>query len=109
MMPPTEDQADASGQPLFETDPDATYTLDVVAELTGVSTQTILHYREHGLLPAVPANDANTGRYDLEALRKLRHIEQLRTLYEMNMAGLKAMLELADEVESLQSSLRTRR
>lgn len=91
--------------PLIEPDPDATYSLEVVAQMTGISTQTIIHYREQGLLPA----SAKSAQVNEEALRTLRRIEHLRASYEMNLAGLKHMLELMDEVERLQLHMRARR
>ena len=111
MIPPSEQEA--CDPPLIDADPEATYTLEVVAELTGVSTQTILLYQEHGLLRSVAPHRAqlHSGalRFDLEALRALRRIEQLRSQFEMNVAGLRAMMQLLDEVERLQASLREKR
>ncbi len=101
MNTPSEDPT----SPLIEPDLDATYTLEVVAEMTGVSTQTIVHYQEQGLLPA----SSKQALVDEEVLRTLRRIEHLRTSYEMNLAGLKLMLELMDEVERLQRGVRARR
>ena len=77
-----------------------TYTLEILAETTGVSTQTIMVYQEHGILPP---------RYDEEALRSLRRIEHLRETCEMNLSGLKLLSHLLDEVEQLRRELRDRR
>ena len=96
--------------PLVEPDTEATYTLDLVAEMTGVSTQTILHYQEQGLLSArhTMATEAAL-ELDDETLRSVRRIEHLRTHYEANLAGLKLMPDLLDEVERVQRDLRARR
>jgi DNA-binding transcriptional MerR regulator len=83
----------------------ATYTLDVLCELVGVSSKTILHYQEHGLI--VPAKGAR--RFDDEALRTLRRIEHLRSRYEMNLRSLKFTLTLLRELERLRDDLRLRR
>ncbi len=80
----------------------ATYSLEILAELTGVSTQTIVHYQEHGLLRPRP-------RYDDDTLRHLRRIEHLRETCEMNLAGLKLLTLLLDEVEHLRGELRAKR
>jgi DNA-binding transcriptional MerR regulator len=88
-------------------DPDGqpAYTLDIVAELTGVSTKTILHYQEQGLIrPAV-----STGDFDDETVHTLRRIEHLRHTSEANLTGIKLILELLDEVDRLQAALRARR
>ena len=103
----TPSQNESDDLPLFEPDTDATYTLDVVADLTGVSSRTILHYQEQGLI--TPVDDESGAQYfDDDALLTLRRIEHLRTHCEMNEAGLKLMLNLLDEIECLREELRSR-
>ena len=87
--------------PLYEPDADATYQLDIVAELTGISSQTILHYQEQGL---IRSNDL-----DDEAVHTLRRIEHLKQTCEANLSGLKLILDLMNEVEQLKAALRARR
>jgi DNA-binding transcriptional MerR regulator len=77
--------------------PEASYSLEIVSELTGVSTQTIVQYQEHGLIQ--PA-------FDDETIRALRRIEHLRETCEMNLAGLKLLTQLLEEVERLRAELR---
>lgn len=77
-----------------------TYSLEILAETTGVSTQMIVQYQEHGMLP--PQNDDET-------LRALRRIEHLRETCEMNFRGLKMLTQLLDEVEQLRHELRAKR
>jgi DNA-binding transcriptional MerR regulator len=77
-----------------------TYTLEVLAEITGVSSQTILQYQEHGLI---------RPEFDDETIRALRRIEHLRETCEMNLAGLKLLTGLLNEVEQLREELRARR
>ena len=95
--------------PVFELNVEATYSLDVIAELSGVSAQTILQYSERGLISPVAETGSQGFQFDEETLRTLRRIEQLSTSCEMNMEGLKLMLELMDEVEQLREDLRSRR
>jgi DNA-binding transcriptional MerR regulator len=87
-------------------DMDAVYTLDVLCELVGVSSQTILHYQEHGLI--VPAGGAGPAarRFNDETLRTLRRIEHLRARYEMNLRSLKFTLGLLRELDRLRDALR---
>ena len=85
----------------------ATYTLDVLCELVGVSSKTILHYQENGLI--VPAGGSGSRRFDDETLRTLRRIEHLRARYEMNLRSLKFTLGLLQELERLRDDLRSRR
>lgn len=77
--------------------PEASYSLEIVSELTGVSTQTIVQYQEHGLIQTT---------FDDETIRTLRRIEHLRETCEMNLAGLKLLTQLLGEVERLRAELR---
>ena len=77
-----------------------TYTLEILAEITGVSTQTIVLYQEHGLI---------RPDFDDETVRALRRIEHLRETCELNLAGLKLLTSLLEEVEQLRAELRTLR
>lgn len=83
------------------------YSLEILSELTGVSTQTILQYQEHGLIRS-SGGEAEPHFTD-ETLRLLRRVEHLRELCEPNLAGLKMLTMLLDEVESLRAELRARR
>ena len=76
------------------------YSLELLAEITGVSTQTIVQYQEHGFIRP-PLDD--------ETVRTLRRNEHLREAFEINLAGLKLMTELLDEVERLRTEVRARR
>lgn len=76
------------------------YTLDILAGITGVSTQTIVQYQEHGLI---------RSQFDDETVRSLRRIEYLRETFEMNLGGLKLLTHLLDEVEQLRQERRARR
>ena len=91
--------------PIYEPEPDATYQLDVIAGLTGISSETILHYQENGLIH--PRED--TREFDEEVIRKLRQIEHLRSTLEIDLSGLKLILDLMDQVERLQKELRASR
>ena len=91
--------------PIYEPDADATYQLEIVAQLTGLSSQAILRYQEHGLIH--PAG--NPREFDEEAVHTLRRIEHLRQTCETNISGLKLILDLMNQVERLQSELRSRR
>ena len=90
--------------PLYEPDADATYQLEIVAQLTGISSQTILHYQTQGFIHPTE----NSREFDEDALRTLRRIEHLRQTFEANEAALKLILDLMDQVERLQTELRAR-
>lgn len=82
------------------------YSLEILSELSGVSAQTIVQYQEHGL---IRAEEDDGPRFTDDTLRLLRRIEHLRELCEPNLAGLKLMAQLLDEVEALRAELRARR
>ena len=83
--------------------PQAGYSLEILAEITGVSTQTILHYQEHGII-------RHSGpHFDDEAVRALRRIEHLRETCELNLSALKLLASLLEEVEQLRDELRALR
>jgi DNA-binding transcriptional MerR regulator len=100
---------DSEPLPLIESDPEAAYTLDVVARSCGLSSQTVLHYHEQGLITPGAQTNAGDCLYDEETLLRLRRIEQLRSAYGMELGALKLTLDLMDEVERLRAELRSRR
>lgn len=77
-----------------------TYTLEVLAQLTGLSTQLLVSYQEHGIIQP---------QYDDDTVRRLRRIEHLRESCEMNFEGMCLVARLLDEVEHLREELRQRR
>lgn len=107
MNPPPEN--DSPRLPIFEPDTEATYTLEVVVELTGVTSQAILHYREQGLISLITDPESGAHYFDDAALRTLRRIEHLHTYCEMNDSGLRLVLRLLEEVERLEADLNARR
>ena len=91
---------------MIDTDPAVAYSLDVVASLCGISTRTVLHYHEQGLIQPSAGESATDGCFDDAALHRLRRIEHLRTAYRMDIAAIKLTLGLLDEVESLRATMR---
>ena len=76
------------------------YTLEVLAEITGIESTTLIRYQEHGII---------RPDFDDDTVRHLRRIEHLRETCEMNLEGVKLLTELLDEVERLREELRVRR
>lgn len=91
--------------PAVEAGAEAVYSVEYLSEMTGVSRQTILLYREHGIISPV---DADSGRFDDQALYVLRRIAHLRDVCGVNLAGLKLLTLLLQEIEDLRSELRER-
>jgi MerR family transcriptional regulator/heat shock protein HspR len=81
----------------------AVYVISVAAELAGVHPQTLRIYERKGLL-----EPARTGggsrRYSDDDIRLLRRIQQL-TEAGLNLAGVKRVLDLEDEIERLRAEL----
>ncbi len=74
-----------------------------------MTSKTILHYREQGLITLITDHESGAQCLDDAALRTLRRIEHLRTYCEMNDSGLRLVVGLLEEVERLESDLKTRR
>src|SRR5438132_9061193 len=81
----------------------AVYVISVAAELAGVHPQTLRIYERKGLL-----DPARTGggsrRYSAHDIEQLRHIHDL-TAAGLNLAGVKLVMELEDEVSRLRREL----
>ena len=85
-------------------DPDrAVYVISVAAELAGVHPQTLRIYERKGLV-----DPARTGggsrRYSEVDLERLRRIQDLTT-EGLNLAGVKMVLELEEEIARLRREL----
>ena len=78
------------------------YTLELIARISGVDADTILHYQELGLIR--PVEDSGEP-YDDEALLALRRIEHLRETCGVNEAGLRIIFGLMADLEQLRSAV----
>jgi MerR family transcriptional regulator, heat shock protein HspR len=81
----------------------ALFIISVAAELAGVHPQTLRIYERKGLV-----DPARTGggsrRYSEEDIERLRRIQDL-TNEGLNLAGVKRVIELEDEVDRLRGAL----
>jgi MerR family transcriptional regulator/heat shock protein HspR len=81
----------------------AVYVISVAAELTGVHPQTLRIYERKGLLD--PARtEGGSRRYSERDLDRLHRIQDL-TSAGVNLAGVKLIMELEDEVARLRGEL----
>ncbi len=81
----------------------AVYVISVAAELSGVHPQTLRIYERKGLLD--PARTVGgSRRYSEGDIERLRRIQAL-TDAGLNLAGVKAVMELEDEVARLRAQL----
>jgi DNA-binding transcriptional MerR regulator len=82
-------------------------TLEVLAERTGIHSQRILHYVEHGLLE--PCEHLGEQAYfEAAAVLRLRRIERLRRDLGVNLAGISIILDMRDRLLRLQRELERR-
>ena len=78
----------------------AVYIISVAAELAGVHPQTLRIYERKGLLQ--PARTAgNTRRYSDRDIARLRMIQRLTQEQGLNLAGVKMIVEMEDELDRM--------
>ena len=81
---------------------DRTFLISVAAELAGMHAQTLRTYDRLGLVS--PQRSAGGGRrYSERDVEVLREIQRLSQDEGVNLAGIKRIIELVNEVEVLQS------
>lgn len=93
---------------VVELEAEAAYSIDVVARVSGVSAETILHFHQHGLIAPAVGEAARGECFDDETVHRVRRIEYLRSCYGMQLAAIKLTLDLMDELEQLRAELRAR-
>lgn len=104
MNPPeSEDAAAPQGEHAVEV---THLAIETVAEITRTSRHLIVVYCRHGLIRPVANPDESGWIFDEEVIHRLRRIESLRTQYGMNLAGVRLMLELSNDLDELRNELR---
>lgn len=78
----------------------AVYIISVAAELAGVHPQTLRIYERKGLLRP-HRTSGNTRRYSDRDIERLREIQDLTQDRGINLAGVKAIIEMQAELEAL--------
>ncbi len=87
-----------------ERDDQPVYIISVAAELAGVHPQTLRIYERKGLLN--PARTAgNTRRYSDRDIRQLQMIQRLTQEHGINLAGVKMIVEMENELDRLRSEM----
>lgn len=90
---------------LFQPKPNVLYSLDAAARLAGVPRRSILIYCRAGLVQPVVQAPYGAMEFTEEAIHVVRRIEHLRTVHGLDLAWLKTMFDLLDEVERLRAEL----
>lgn len=79
---------------------EATFLISVAAELAGMHAQTLRTYDRLGLV--TPQRTSGGGRrYSERDVARLREIQRLSQDEGVNLAGIKRIIELADQVDAL--------
>jgi DNA-binding transcriptional MerR regulator len=91
---------------IFEPGAQTVYTIEVAAQLARVPRRLIVVYYKHGLVSPVTDPAGSGWCFDDEAIRTVRRIEYLRSACGLNLAGVKFVMALMDEVERLRAELR---
>jgi len=91
---------------LFQPQPNGLYSLDATARLAGVPRRSILIYCRAGLVRPVVQPPYGVLEFTEEAIYAIRRIEYLRTVHGLDLAWLRTMFDLLDEVERLRAELR---
>lgn len=80
------------------------FVISVAAELSGMHPQTLRQYDRLGLV--IPQRTRGRGRrYSTRDIARLREIQALSQEDGINLAGIKRILELQDEVAALEDQL----
>lgn len=87
-------------------DPDAQiFVISVAADLAGMHAQTLRNYDRLGLV--IPHRTSGGGRrYSPRDVAMLREVQRLSQDEGVNLAGIKRIIELTNQVEALQHRLR---
>jgi DNA-binding transcriptional MerR regulator len=91
---------------LFQPKLGVLYSLDATARIAGISRRSILIYCRAGLVHPVIQPPFGVMEFTEEAIYTLRRIEHLRTVHGLDLAWIKTMFDLLDEVERLRAEVR---
>ena len=82
-----------------------TFLISVAAELAGMHAQTLRTYDRLGLV--IPRRTSGGGRrYSERDVELLREVQRLSQNEGVNLAGIKRIIELTNQVEALQARVR---
>jgi MerR family transcriptional regulator/heat shock protein HspR len=78
------------------------FTISIAAEMVNVHAQTLRHYERVGLI-APRRSEGKIRYYTLEDIEKLDSIKHLIEQREVNLAGVKAILELEQQMVEMRA------
>jgi DNA-binding transcriptional MerR regulator len=102
----TDDENQKTAIEPIELDPNVVYPIKITAEIVNAPQHIILVYCRHGIIS--PVGDPETEGYffDAKTIHLLRRLEYLRNESEINMTGIRHIVELANEVKRLRAEIR---
>lgn len=83
---------------------EAVYVISVAAELAGCHPQTLRMYERKGLVTP-ERTSGNTRRYSAQDIARLRRIQDLTQSEGLNLAGVKMVLSLEQQLERMRRRL----
>ena len=89
----------------FDPNPALVYPIDAVERLARMPRRTILIYCKHGLVSTLTDPEFGGYYFNREAIQVLRRIGYLQVTHGVNLAGVKFILDLTDEVQRLRKAL----
>ncbi|WP_031511496.1 heat shock protein transcriptional repressor HspR [Streptomyces megasporus] len=97
-------QGRARNNPYELTDDSPVYVISVAAQLSGLHPQTLRQYDRLGLVS--PDRTAGRGRrYSARDIQLLRQVQRLSQDEGINLAGIKRIIELENQVTALQAKV----
>ena len=91
---------------IFQPKPNVLYSLDVAARLADIPRRTILIYCRLGLVRPVLLPPYGAMAFTEEAIYTIRQIERVRARHGGDVAWIKTVFELLEEVERLRAEVR---
>jgi DNA-binding transcriptional MerR regulator len=90
----------------FQPKPNICYGLDAAARLAGVPRRRILIYCRSGLIRPTFQPPYGVMEFTEEAIYTVRQIERLRTIHGLDLAWIKTLFALLEEVDRLRTEIR---
>jgi len=91
---------------LFQPKPNVLYSLEMAAQLAGVPRRSLLVYCRAGLIHPVNQPPFGVMAFTEEAIHTVRRIVRLRTVHGLDVALIKTIVDLLEEVERLRAEVR---
>ena len=81
----------------------ATFLISVAAELSGLHAQTLRTYDRLGIVTPERTSGGGRRRYSLRDVAMLREVQRLSQEEGVNLAGIKRIMELTNQIDALRS------